>query len=43
MEKNVPYLLPGTLVVHHVNYPMVWGKVGNGANGGSNDTPKDIQ
>ena len=43
MEKDLAYLLPGTLVVHHVYDPMMRGKAGNGANGGSNDTRKDIQ
>ena len=43
MEKDLAYLLPGTLVVHHVYYPVMQGKVGNGANGGSHGTPKDIQ
>jgi hypothetical protein len=43
MEKDLFHLLPGTLVVHHVYCPIMGRKVGNGANGESHGSRKDIQ
>ena len=43
MEKDLLHLLPGTLVVHHVYCPIMGRKVGNGANGESHGSRKDIQ
>ena len=43
MQKDLGHLLPGMRNLVHVYHPMMWGKVGNGANGRGNDSRKDIQ